>query len=514
MQESQANVGQSHATHMRHRRPELATATAGDHPTAAFVIRHAQPSDPRYNGPGQSSGTCHAFVPSMRIHLVSLLTCLAATSFIGTAQGHICEDSPDFAPDEAGLFSTAVTGQASLGTTRTIQFADVNGDQQDDLCYAWGADVTCVFNSHLTEEEPCWGFGEGQTTIHFPFSITSLPQYYSTLSFPDLDDDGLADACVRGPNGVYCARSLGTAFTTPSPWAPAFSDAGGWAAPQYYTTLAYPDVNGDDKADLCARGAAGVWCAQSTGASFSSPTLWSQNNPVGGNNDFSNAGGWASDPAYYSTIQFADIDGDGDDDVCGRSSLGLACSLSDHILRKFEPSTIWSSHYSNGNGWLTPDYYGTIQFGDINGDGMDDVCGRDDDGIHCGISYGAPSELFAEASTLDVPEFSDAGGWTPQRYYQTITLADVDGDGNEDVCGRGYDGIYCARATSYAQGFASGWTDLFHPGELWVDQFGTVDGWDASEGYWGTVQAADVASSWPGAEFCGAGQAGIWCSYN
>jgi len=41
-------------------------------------------------------------------------------------------------------------------------------------------------------------------------------------------------------------------------------------------------------------------------------------------------------------------------------------------------------------------------------------------------------------------DFSDAQGWNgSETYYGSIRLADVNGDGLADVCGRGIAGIYC-----------------------------------------------------------------------
>ena len=41
-------------------------------------------------------------------------------------------------------------------------------------------------------------------------------------------------------------------------------------------------------------------------------------------------------------------------------------------------------------------------------------------------------------------DFSDADGWLPQIYYGTIRVADVNGDGIDDLCGRAAAGIVCA----------------------------------------------------------------------
>ena len=44
-------------------------------------------------------------------------------------------------------------------------------------------------------------------------------------------------------------------------------------------------------------------------------------------------------------------------------------------------------------------------------------------------------------STFAVPAWSDTGGWTDPSQYSTIRLADVNGDGRDELLGRSSDGI-------------------------------------------------------------------------
>ncbi len=69
--------------------------------------------------------------------------------------------------------------------------------------------------------------------------------------------------CGRDAGGITCWLSNGTGFPT-SITGPAWSDANGWSVPQYYGTIRYPDINGDGKADVCGRDAGGILCLKPT----------------------------------------------------------------------------------------------------------------------------------------------------------------------------------------------------------------------------------------------------------
>lgn len=162
--------------------------------------------------------------------------------------------------------------------------------------------------------------------------------------------------------------------------------------------------------------------------------------------DYSDNGGWNDDPSYWGTLQYPDIDGDGLDDVCGRYDLGIVCSLSFGIF--FLVDNWWENSYGDPQGWKShPAYWATIQFPDVSGDGNADVCGRAPDGMYCAKSNGLN---FVDFSNWQVA-FGDKNGWNSDpAYWAIIQFPDVNGDGNADVCGRFIDGIHCGPATDNA----------------------------------------------------------------
>lgn len=329
-----------------------------------------------------------------------------------------------------GPFAKAITGPAwsdATGWTNpiydaTIQLGDVNGDGKADVCARAAAGIVCNFST---------GDGFGPDVNGPAWSDASSwksPQYYTTIQLADVDGDRKADLCGRSSVGIVCELGGSTGFTAEI-IGPAWSDASGWADVKYYSTIQLADVNGDGKADVCARAASGIVCELSDGHGF--PT--EIQGPA-----WSDASGWGA-VQYGSTIRFVDIDGDGKADVCGRSSAGIVCSLSDgNGFGAPVPGPAWS----DAEGWAKPEYFSTIQFADINGDRKTDVCARAGAGMTCTLSNGA-----SFATEVTGPTWSDASGWNKPEYYTTIGAADVNGDGKADLCGRDAMGITCALST-------------------------------------------------------------------
>jgi len=256
--------------------------------------------------------------------------------------------------------------------------------------------------------------------------FSSAHYYYNTIQYPDLNSDGKADVCGRGSLGIYCAISNSNDFTGLSLWSNYYSDANGFTDHQYYSTLQFVNLNGDGYLDICARRSTGLLCALGTGSAFGSVSLWSTS--------FSSS--WAA-ADHYSTIRFADVDNDGRDDVCGRGDAGIYCAKSTGT--SFGTPTLWSTAFRNTDGGDQAQYYKTLSFKDIDNDGRADLCGRGVLGHYCGTSNGGSFNSLV----LVAGDFSDTNGWNQAKYYETIDLADVNGDGYLGICGRGAFGVWC-----------------------------------------------------------------------
>lgn len=260
----------------------------------------------------------------------------------------------------------------------------------------------------------------------------------------DLDGDGRGDACIRAANGVQCSLSTADGFGPTIP-GPELDDGSGWADPTNYSTMRWGDINGDGRADLCARANAGMRCWPFDGAAFGAAIVGP---------DLSDDNGF-DHPGLHSTIRLADINGDGMDDICARWTDGVRCypSSGDGF-----GDAIIGPELSNSSGWGDVSNYGTLRVGDVDGDGTDDICARANARMFCWVG----------GERLDGPEWSDAAGWNKYRHWSTIRLVDLDDDGRADLCGRSPAGVECALSTT--DGFGpvitgpalsddSGWAD-------------------------------------------------------
>lgn len=351
------------------------------------------------------------------------------TDYDGDGHADACirgEDGFTCSRGEAGALGAAASfvgldddsGWSDLSNYGTLRMGDVDGDGKADLCARANARVLCW----VTVSEPF------DTRIEGP-SLSDdggwdRPQYFSTLRLADVDGDGRDDLCARAASGLRCYLSTGDGFGDPVQ-TDRFADTDGFGAADKYGSLRMGDVNGDGLADACARDADGVDCYLSDGAGFPSHVV----GPA-----WADAQGWWR-PMYFSTIQLVDVDGDGRADLCARTSSDYRCHLS--VGDTFSDPVV-KGILKNENGWDDPSNYGTIRLADIDADGDADLCARYDAMVRCW-----PWEAGGFGTRFDGPALSDDGGWKLDRQYGSLRLADVTGDRRADLCGLDDGGLFC-----------------------------------------------------------------------
>lgn len=233
------------------------------------------------------------------------------------------------------------------------------------------------------------------------------------------------------------------------------------------------DINGDGIPDDCRRVKKGILCKVSRINNYhplridwSEPYIASASVPdFPGIGEFSDAAGW-NDPSLGETLTFVDINNDGFADVCGRAHDGIVCALSDGRGR-FEPLKSIQSHlpkdkrlFHDLGDWNKQgpqaNLWKTIKFGDIDGDGRIDVCGKayvegmvclgnntapTSDRVSFGSNFEKWSSIFEPTGTY---LFGKNSGWENSSISETIQLIDIDNDGYADVCAKAFDNAICA----------------------------------------------------------------------
>ncbi len=439
------------------------------------------------------------------------------------------EDLPISSTHQAAVDPNAVTLRTKFfagtaGTTqpslkRPVIYADIDGDGYDEACAytttCWSRFMcTTRANEHrcsppqvgpAAQERTCEtvpdetgiNWGTAQVEIRFPNLANLISNERYPIMFADLNNDQKADVCMRQPDGVYCSISRGNAFGAATRWTTQFRDSDGWNSRRsYHQTITLVDIDGDGRASICGRGTHGVYCAESNGSRFGPVYLAASS--------FSNGNGW-TDPKYYSTMQYADVNDDGYLDLCARGKKGIYCAEYDEVFtHAFKAARKWTSLFSDAYGWGHHKYYSTIKFADIDNDGKADVCGRGPDGVYCGMAD--ISSRFVGAHTRHATFFADSNQYDQQRFYRSFFVVDVNGDNKADICGRHTDGIYCAMYTGTL------FKAQFAPAVRWLTSFGDNHGWGNDPRLWFSVQPAKVRGADDTIKFCGRGYKGVYCS--
>jgi hypothetical protein len=420
------------------------------------------PPPPDCNDPNVPDELC--LIERLVVPFAGLTDGSPSSDFDGDGLADVCARASDgihcrrangtgFSGSIPGPALSSSLGWDALAHYATIRMGDVSGDGKADLCARSGSGFSCWLSD---------GAGFAKKISGPEWSDANgwaEPRYWSTIRLADVDGDGRADACARSSAGIVCQLATGTGFGDEIA-GPELSDANGFGAVEYYATLRFADVNGDSKADVCVRTAERFSCWLSDGAGF--PTK------IDGP-ELGDASGWDAEH-HFGTLRMGDVDGDGKSDVCARHSAGVSCWLSDG---NGFPTEIAGPALSDANGWGNIAYWSTIRLADLNGDGKADLCARAGSGFMCWLSTGSG---FGEP--ISGPDMADAGGWNAPKYFGTFRVADVTGDGSADVCGRGYGGVVCWAFDG------AGFGDKLS-GPAWSDE----NGWGAAQ-YYTTIQMA------------------------
>lgn len=252
----------------------------------------------------------------------------------------------------------------------------------------------------------------------------SLPQYFSTIQAADIDGDGTEEILGRAASGLLAWKNVNGTWIQILGSIP-LTDASGWSAPQYYSTIQTADLDGNGKAEIIARSSSGVqaWSHYFTGFQ-----------PVPGTIPLTDASGFAL-TQYYSTIQSADIDGDGRDEILARDAFGVK-AWSHNGQAWVQRNGIIP--LSDASGWSLEPYYSTIGTGDFDGNGTAEVYARSGAGV---MVWTRVNDNWVQLQNALLP-LTDIAGFGVPAYYRTIQAADINGDGADELLARGSLGMF------------------------------------------------------------------------
>jgi predicted nucleotidyltransferase len=231
----------------------------------------------------------------------------------------------------------------------SIAFADIDGDNDQDLL------ITGKNNSNQTIAKLYTNDGNGNYT-----AMTSTPfdgVFYSSIAFADIDGDNDQDVLITGSNSNF-SQYIAKVYTNDG--SGSFTELTGTTFEGVYdSSIAFADIDGDDDLDVLI-----------TGENNSSQVVAKlyTNNGGGG---FTEMTGTPFEGVTTGSIAFADIDGDSDQDLLITGLTGLSNSFQ-------RIATLYTNNGSGSYTEITNTSFdgvwgSSIAFADIDGDSDQDV---------------------------------------------------------------------------------------------------------------------------------------------
>jgi hypothetical protein len=210
----------------------------------------------------------------------------------------------------------------------------------------------------------------------------------------------------------------------------------GWNS-QYLRPRFVADFNGDGKKDVLGFGYQNV---KASLANISNKNIGFSTTSDVIINQYTVEQGWNNQNEQPRLI--GDINGDGKSDVVGFGYFNTVASLSNSTNNNisFLPLQYVGAVYTQEQGWYSQEQ--TPRFlADVNGDLYDDIIGFSNDGVYISASNSNNNNVAFTNSTKVLNSFGSNDGWTSQSVYPRF-LSDVNGDGKKDIVGFGHNTVY------------------------------------------------------------------------
>ena len=308
--------------------------------------------------------------------------------------------------DGSGDF-TLVLGTPFTGVHQSaVAFADIDGDGDQDVLIAGALE-----NPGLFESASFIGLytndGAGNFTLVNGTPFIGVGQ--GTINFGDVDGDGDQDVLISGqPSGGQGTANLTNLFINDG--AGTFTVALSTPFPGIYESAAdFGDVDGDGDLDVMITGFG--------------PGLIAKlflNNGSGG---FTEVSGTPFTPVRYGSVAFADIDGDGDQDVMITGSKNQPGPTGQKIAELYVNDG--TGAFTLVSGTPFPECSSTaLAFNDVDGDG-------DQDMLLAGYEFLAFTRLYLNDGAGNFSNTS--GSYFVPSALGSVAFADVDGDSDSDL---------------------------------------------------------------------------------
>jgi len=342
------------------------------------------------------------------------------------------------------LLNTTVAGVTTLSFASPQAFnvglnpiavttADVNGDGKPDLLVANTGDATISVLRNLTAPGSTVVNFEGQQT----FSVGNNPR---VIAAGDLNGDGITDIAVSNYDDNSVSVLL-NGNTAPAAVAPSFAPQQTFGTGANPYAIASADFNGDGKPDVVVANSGNslgntISVLLDTSAPGATSPSFSQQQPF-------TVGAAGADPIAVAT---ADLNGDGKNDIIVVIEGGYAVAA---LLNTTAPGALTPS-FGPVQTFVSGTLPTAVAVGDINNDGKPDLV------VTISGTSGTGHDVWTYLNTTGTG--SNTLSFSPQVFTvgtnpQSVTLADVNGDGKKDVIvANGNDGTISVLLNSTAPG--------------------------------------------------------------
>jgi Zn-dependent metalloprotease len=405
-----------------------------------------------YNSPGSSNalkgrtafvGDSHGYVSS-QYNLSSLVGQtvkfrwrFATDQYVGF-QGWVLDDVQIYKCDPHISGNAGAPGVALSYTDGTpkVVYSDARGKYSLPVSSGWSGTVT-PSRAGLTFNPPNRSYSNVTTN--------RTDQDY-TASVTITGNVGIAGVTLNYTGGSTIADGSGNyTITVPYGWSgtvtPSLSGDAFCPGSKTYTNLATSQVTQHYAHSACPQ--------------FNAMSQWT--------GDYSyNAQQWR---VQYHPRLLGDVDGDGDKDIVGFGFDRVLVALSNGV-NGFAPMTQWTTDYSYNLQQWRVEYHPRL-LGDVNGDGKDDIVGFGFDRVLVALSDGTKFLPMQQWTT----DYSyNAQQWRVE--YHPRVLGDVDGDGDDDIIGFGFDRVLVALSNGSSFEPMTQWTtDFSYNAQQWRVQY-------------------------------------------